>query len=97
MNTSIRVFTSKYVIALIAFAVWMTFFDARDIPTRLTDRKELQELNAKVEYYRQQINETQNELKNLKNDPATLEKYAREKYLMKKDNEEIFLEQEVSQ
>ena len=93
MRFVFRLFTSKYVIALTAFAVWMTFFDARDIPTRMAHSKELQQLNTKIDYYHQQIEATQNELKNLKSDPATLEKYAREKYLMKKDNEEIFIEQ----
>lgn len=93
MRFILRLFTSKYVIALTAFAVWMTFFDARDIPTRIAHRKELQQLNTKIKYYQQQIEATQSELENLKSDPATLEKYAREKYLMKKDNEEIFIEQ----
>lgn len=93
MKFAFHFFTSKYVIAVVAFAVWMTFFDARDIPTRMTRSKELQQLNTKIQYYRQQIDTTQSELKNLESNPATLEKYAREKYLMKKDDEEIFIEQ----
>jgi len=93
MRFIFRLFTNKYVIALAAFAVWMTFFDARDIPTRMARSQELKQLNTKINYYQQQIDATQTELKNLQSDPATLEKYAREKYLMKKDNEEIFIEQ----
>ncbi len=93
MRFIFQLFTNKYVIAVTAFAVWMTFFDARDIPTRMARSKELKQLNTKIDYYQQQIEATQDELKNLKSDPATLEKYAREKYLMKRDNEEIFLDQ----
>ena len=93
MKSIFRLFTNKYVIAVAVFAVWMIFFDARDIPTRMARSKELKGLNTKINYYRQQIEATQAELKNLQSDPATLEKYAREKYLMKRDNEEIFTEQ----
>lgn len=93
MKSVFRFFTSKYMIALTAFAVWMTFFDARDIFSQLTRRKEQKQLHTKIDYYRRQIEATETELKNLQNDPAALEKYAREKYLMKRDNEEIFIEQ----
>jgi cell division protein DivIC len=81
-------------IALVAFGVWMTFFDTRDIFSQFTRRKELKQLNTKIDYYRQQIQITKGELKNLQSNPAAKEKYAREKYFMKKDNEEIFIEQE---
>ena len=93
MKFILRLFTNKYVVAVTAFAVWMIFFDARDIPTRMARSQELQKLNEKINYYQGEIESTQTELKNLQSNPATLEKYAREKYLMKKDNEEIFVEE----
>ena len=54
-------------------------------------RQELRELQKSERYYTEQINKEKTELENLKNSPATLEKYAREKYFMKRDNEDLFL------
>jgi len=69
----------------------MLFFDERDIFTMSHHRQELRELQKSEKYYTEQINKEKTELENLKNSPATLEKYAREKYFMKRDNEDLFL------
>ena len=53
-------------------------------------RQELRELQQSKKYYTDQINKEKTELENLKT-AATLEKYAREKYYMKRDNEDLFL------
>ncbi len=86
-----RLIKNKYLIALIAFVVWITFFDKNNL---LTQRERKQELNAtkqKLDYYKTAIEDTRKELKALRDDPATIEKYAREKYLMRKPDEIIFL------
>lgn len=82
---------NKYFIAIAAFAVVLLFLDKNDIFTRLSRDKELRELKQSKEYYTRQIETERKELEALKNNPAALEKYAREKYLMKKDNEDLFL------
>jgi cell division protein DivIC len=83
---------NKYVLTSIGFAVWLLFFDARDfITTHFREKGELRKLEQSKKYYEQQITTTQHELEQLKSNPALLEKYAREKYLMKKDNEDLFL------
>jgi len=82
---------NKFFIAFAAFTVWMLFFDERDIFTMSHQRQELRELQKSEKYYTEQINKEKTELENLKNSPATLEKYAREKYFMKRDNEDLFL------
>jgi len=69
----------------------MLFFDERDVFTMSHHRQELRELQKSEKYYTEQINKEKTELENLKNSPATLEKYAREKYFMKRDNEDLFL------
>ena len=69
----------------------MLFFDERDIFTMNHHRQELRDLQKSEKYYTEQINKEKTELENLKNSPATLEKYAREKYFMKRDNEDLFL------
>ncbi|MBC7830044.1 MAG: septum formation initiator family protein [Chitinophagaceae bacterium] len=83
---------NKYLLSLTVFAVWMIFFDTQDIITthfKLTN--ELRQLEKSRNYYLDQIETTKKELEQLKSDPATLEKYAREKYRMKKDNEDLFI------
>lgn len=86
-----HLFANKYLITGIAFAVWMMFFDRNDIPLQISRIRELHQLQQNEKAMTLQINNTQKELKLLKTSPATLEKYAREKYLMKKDNEDLFI------
>jgi cell division protein DivIC len=82
---------SKYFICLAAFVVIMLFLDKNDVFTQLARVRELRELKQSKEYYSTQIASERKELEALKNNPATLEKYAREKYLMKRDDEELFI------
>jgi cell division protein DivIC len=83
---------NKYLLTLTVFAVWMIFFDTQDIiTTHFKLRHELNQLQESRNYYLGQIEATKEELEQLKSDPATLEKYAREKYHMKKDNEDLFI------
>lgn len=83
--------TNKYLIIGIAFAVWMMFFDRNDIPLQLKRIQELNKLEASQKLMDKEIKNTKQELGLLKTNPETLEKYAREKYLMKKDNEDLFV------
>ena len=83
---------NKYLLSGVGFAVWLLFFDDRDlITTHFKHRDELRKLEQSKKYYQQQIATTKTELEHLKTNPATIEKYAREKYLMKRDNEDLFL------
>jgi cell division protein DivIC len=83
--------TNKYLIIGIAFAIWMMFFDRNDIPLQLKRIQELNKLEASQKLMDKEIKNTKQELGLLKTNPETLEKYAREKYLMKKDNEDLFV------
>ena len=70
----------------------MIFFDQQDlITTQVKQRNELNSLKSSRDYYQQEIEATRLELEQLKSDPAVLEKYAREKYRMKRDNEDVFI------
>jgi cell division protein DivIC len=83
---------NKYVLTLIGFAIWMLFVDDRDLYiTWFKQRSELNALQTSKKYYEQQIDDTRQELDQLKVNAATVEKYAREKYLMKRDNEDLFV------
>jgi cell division protein FtsB len=82
---------NKYVIAIAVFASIMLFFDKNDVFTQSARNRQLKDLQESKQYYTDQISAERKELEQLKSNPGTLEKYAREKYLMKRDNEDLFL------
>lgn len=86
-----KIFTNKYLITGIAFAVWIMFFDRNDLPSQISRIRELNKIERNEKNMAVQISNTQKELQLLKTNPETLEKYAREKYLMKKDNEDLYI------
>lgn len=86
-----HIFTSKYLITGTAFAVWMMFFDRNDVPLQINRMRELNKLEQNENNMTLLITNTSKELELLKTNPETLEKYAREKYLMKKDNEDLYI------
>ncbi len=84
-------FYNKYVLITAFFVVWMLFIDQRDVFYVLQQKHQLQSLQLKKQYYEQQIKLVQIDLDNLQHNPAAIEKFAREKYLMKKPNEDVFI------
>ena len=87
-----KMLRNKYILAAGALAVWMIFFDDRDIiTTHFRQRHELEKLEESRSWYKEEITKTRQELDQLRSDPGILEKYAREKYRMKKDNEDLFV------
>jgi cell division protein FtsB len=82
---------NKYLLTGMIFLGYLAFFDDRDLLANYHHHKQLKDLEQSAAYYRQEIEKTKSELNQLKTDAATLEKYAREKYLMKRDNEDIFI------
>ena len=91
MRKLAKVITNKYFIASLFFIVWMLFIDQRDYFQQKERRDELHKLEQKKAYYQQEINKTRKELGDLQHSPAALEKYARERYLMKKEGEDIYI------
>ena len=82
---------NKYVIASFAFLIWMTFFDNNNFISQFSSRSKLSQLKADKEYYITEIDQNMENLNELMTNKKTLEKFAREKYLMKKPDEEIFI------
>lgn len=82
---------SKYTLVLLGFIAWLLFFDHNDMLTQIERRNELNQLEKGKEYYNEQIKGIRKDLSELQNNPASLEKAAREKFLMKKDDEEVFI------
>lgn len=83
--------TNKFFIASVAFIGVMFFLDKNDIITTLERRKELQDLNTSKDHYNKELTELRKIKNNLETDPVIIEKLAREQYLMKRENEDIFL------
>ena len=82
---------NRYVLTSAGFVIWILFFDSRDLITsHFRERGELLKLEESKKYYQQQITATKRELEELKTNPAVLERYAREKFLMKKEGEDLF-------
>lgn len=78
-------------LTLAAFVVWMLFFDRNDMFTQMQRRSELNELKQSKAYFEKQIAENRKFSKDLQFNASAIEKYAREKYLMKRDNEDLFI------
>lgn len=94
MEKAKRIFSilsNKYLVALIVFAVIMLFTDHNNIFEQMDRKRELKQLQDKKTYYQQEIEKTKKQLADLSNNSAALEKYAREKFLMKRDNEDVFI------
>ncbi len=76
---------------LLAFVVWMLFFDQNNWLRQLSLSSELNEAKRQEQYYKNEISSDSLKLHELTSNDESVEKLAREKYLMKKDGEEVFL------
>ncbi|MGC6524702.1 MAG: FtsB family cell division protein [Flavobacteriaceae bacterium] len=83
-------FKNIFLLVTIIFIVWMLFFDANSWLIHRELNKEIDALNVKKEFYESEINSDKKEIKILQT-PEGVEKYAREKYNMKKENEDIYI------
>lgn len=85
------VLKNKYLLTIAGFVLWMLFFDRNDLFSQLNRFQKLRDLRSSSTYYSQKIEEAQQELERRKTDPTAFERIAREKYYMKKDNEDLFV------
>ncbi len=86
----LRFLSNKYVIVSAFFIVWMLFVDNYSYLDHRLLNKEINELEDNKEYYLEEIKQDKKNIKILKN-PHQVEKFAREKYYMKKDSEDIYI------
>ena len=82
---------NKYTITIVTFMVWLSFFDQNNMMIQVQNKMELWELEEDKKYYLLEIEKTKSDLEELTSDMKSLERFAREKYLMKRDNEEVFV------
>ena len=82
---------NKYFLTGLFFVVWMLFFDPKDIVSDIDRRDKLSDLQNSKQHLVQLITDSKLELDLLKNNAQSIETYAREKYMMKRDNEDLFI------
>ena len=90
-------FSNKYLLAGLAFLLWVLFFDHNNFFRYLEYRNELNDIKQKKVYYQDQIEKTRKDVDLIKTNPFWLEKIAREQYLMKKNGEDIYITKEEEQ
>jgi cell division protein DivIC len=76
---------------LVLFFVWMIFFDKNNVINQIELRKNLRQYQKQKQFYLQQIAADSEATYDLMSDSVHLEKFARERYFMKKDSEDVFL------
>lgn len=91
MNRIFDLLRNKYFLSVAAFAVWMLFFDRNDMVSQYEYRSEVNKLQEEKDFYVKEIALVKKDLNELNTNLNTAEKFAREKYFMKKDNEDVFV------
>ena len=91
LNNVLPWLKNRYVLTLLVFGVWMTFFDSHDLITQYRYRVRLSELEENKRFYEEQIVQVKKDREELMTDTEKLEKFAREKYKMKKDDEDLYI------
>ena len=86
-----RTLRNKYVVTALVFLFWLLLFDQNNLTERRKSTREYHQLLEEKAYYQQKIEEDRKRIEELKTNTDNLEKFAREQYLMKKDNEDIFI------
>ena len=85
---------NKYALVLILFGVWMVFFEENNLLSRFNYDRKIRKLNNEISYYEKEIEQSNRKISELQRNNETLEKFAREQYLMKKSDEDIFIIEE---
>jgi len=83
-----------YFIGTVIFLLWMLFLDSNDFISQYKSSKRLQELEEEKAYYEKKVKEVEQDRKELMGNDELLEKFAREKYLMKKKTEDVYVIEE---
>ncbi len=86
-----KYFKNRYLSILLLFFVWMIFFDNDSFYRQIQRKWQIYKINKEIVYYQKLLHETKIEEKALNENDAYFEKFVREKYLLKRKNEDIFI------
>lgn len=87
----VYIIRNKYIVASVVFFTWVFVFDKSNLLSQIDLTRKLYQLKDDKKYYMEQIRKDKIETNELLTNPEYIEKFARERYLMKKDSEDIFL------
>jgi len=82
---------NRYVVVLIGFLLYISFFDTHDLISQIGIRMELREISEEIEYLEKDTERAKIQIEELTSNQELLEKFAREQYRMKRENEDIFV------
>ncbi len=85
-----KLLKNRFFLAGLFFVIWMLFIDNYSYLEHRVLNKEIEKLEDNKAYFQEQIRRDREAIRSLKNSDAT-EKYAREKYYMKRENEDIYI------
>ncbi len=91
MSRFLELIKNKYFIASAIFLTWMLFFDRNDLISQYDYRQQVNKLEEERDFYIKETAQVKKDLQELSTNRDQLEKFAREKYFMKKDNEDVFV------
>ncbi|MEI8279323.1 MAG: septum formation initiator family protein [Bacteroidota bacterium] len=87
----LKVLSNKFLLTAVAFFVWMYFFDQNDWMSQQQRNKELMDTKDNIKYLNQEIGRMQKEYDNITTNPQKLEEFARQRYRMKHDSEDLYV------
>ena len=91
LKVFLPLFKNRYSLFFIGFIGWIVFFDSNNLIDRYFQYKQVHKLENEIKFYREKIKTDNAMLEELLSNPENLEKFAREQYLMKKENEDVFV------
>ena len=97
MKKIAAILINRYFLVSVVFVVWMLFFDQRDYFQQKASAEELKKIQNATKYYNDEINSTKSQLNNLQSKPTSIEKYGRERYLLKREGEELYLFEDTAE
>jgi cell division protein DivIC len=94
IRITLSILKNKYFIFTAIIIAWLIFFDRYNVRTRISDRVKLHKMKEDRDYYKAKADEARKSYNELFSSPEQLEKFAREKYYMKKDSEDVYIVEE---
>jgi cell division protein DivIC len=86
----LKMIANRYIVVLLFFVIWMLFLDNYSYLEHRVLNHEIEEIEDNIDYYKAEIKKDSASIKQLKNNDR-VEKFAREKYYMKRENEDIYI------
>lgn len=91
LKALLPILKNRYVLVGLGFLIWMLFFDSHDLISQYKYKQKLNQLEESKMFYLQQIDEVKQDKEELFTNLEKLEKFAREKYKMKRDDEDLYI------